>query len=216
MFLPVLEVNFKKNMIKPNQLIIKLIATSFFVHAGWGLIAPIFALFITDQIKGGTIEMVGIAVGIHWIVKSAVQPFLAYKMDVVKGEHDDMAFLIKGTLIITLTPLIYIFVSEIWHVFFLEAIRGVGLAMVIPTLSGVITRHVDKDWEVYTWSLQSTGMGFAAGFAAIFGGVIAGFLGFQIVFILVSLISAMAMGLTYFAIKKDPWLKDGKEEPEEI
>ncbi len=198
-------------MIKPNKLILKIICASFFVHAGWGLITPIFALFITGQINGGNVEMVGIAVGIYWITKSLIQPFLAYRMDVVKGEHDDMVFLLRGTLIATLVPLVYIFVSEVWHVFLLEAVRGVGFAMVIPTLSGVLTRHVDKDWEIYTWSLESTAMGMAVGFSAVFGGVVAGLLGFQAVFLLVSLISAFSMCVVYFTIKKDPWLRDGKE-----
>ncbi len=202
-------------MIKPNRLIIKLIFSSFLVNASWGLIGPIFALFITGQIEGGAIEMVGIAVGIHWIVKSAIQPFLAYKMDVVKGEHDDMAFLLNGMIIITIIPIIYIFASQMWHVFALETVRGIGLAMVIPTLSGVFTRHVDKNWESYAWSLKSTGIGFAAGFSAIFGGAIAAFLGFEVVFILSAIISAFSTAIVYFTIKTDPWLNDGDEKTKE-
>ncbi len=198
-------------MIKPNRLIVKIIITNFFVHAGWGLIAPIFALFFTGQIKGGSLELVGIAVGVHWVVKSLIQPFLAYRMDKVKGEQDDMAFLLNGMIIATVIPIMYIFVWGVWHVILLEAIRGAGLAMVVPTLSGILTRHVDKDWESYTWSLQSTGIGLAAGFSAIFGGVIAAFLGFKVVFILVAIINAIATVITYFAIKKDPWLNKGEE-----
>lgn len=198
-------------MIKPNRLIVKIIITNFFVHAGWGLIAPIFALFITGQIKGGSLELVGIAVGVHWIVKSTIQPFLAYHMDKIKGEQDDMNFLLNGMIVATVVPIMYIFVWEVWHVILLEAIRGVGLAMVVPTLSGILTRHVDKDWESYTWSLQGTGIGFAAGFSAIFGGVIAAVLGFKAVFLLVAMINAIAMAITYFTIKKDPWLNKGEE-----
>ena len=156
--------------------------------------------------------MVGVAVGIHWIVKSSIQPFLAYRMDKVKGEHDDMAFLLNGSLIVTLVPIFYIFSFEVWHIFVLEAIRGVALAMVIPTLSGVFTRHVDKNWEAYAWSLQSTGIGFALGFASIFGGMIAATLGYKVVFIMVSIISGIAMGTVYFTIKNDPWLRNGDEE----
>ena len=106
-------------------------------------------------------ELVGIAVGIHWIVKSALQPFLAYRMDKIKGEHDDMAYLLAGALVITIVPAMYIFSTQMWHVFALEIVRGAGLAMIVPTISGVFTRHVDKDWESYMWSLQNTSLGFA-------------------------------------------------------
>jgi len=199
-------------MVKPNKLIIKLIITNFFVHAGWGLVAPIFAIFVTKQIEGGTVELVGIAVGLHWVVKSTIQPFLAYSMDVIRGEHDDMALLLKGTVIATVIPFLYIFADQMWHVFLLETVRGVGLAMAVPAISGIFTRHVDRHWEAYAWSLQSTGMGFAYGFSAIFGGVIAAILGFETVFILVAFITFLSTALVFWSIKNDPWLQDGTEE----
>ncbi len=197
---------------KPNKLIVKLIVTSFFINAGWGLILPIYAIFVTEQIEGGSLEMVGLAVGIFWLAKATSQPFFAYKMDVVRGEHDDMIFLLKGTIIAALIPLIYIFAFDVWHIFILEAIRGFGFAMVEPTLSGVFTRHVDKNWEAYAWGLHSASLGFAYGFSAIFGGMIASFLGFNTLFVLISLSSFLSLIIAYLAIRRDPWLKDGTEE----
>lgn len=199
-------------VIRPNNLIIKLIITSFFVNAGWGLITPIYAIFVTDEIAGGSLEVVGIAVGIFWLVKAVSQPFLAYKMDVVKGEHDDMVFLLRGTLIATIIPLFYILSFDVWHIFILEAIRGFGFAMVQPTLSGVFTRHVDKNWEAYAWGLQSASLGFAFGFSAIFGSMIASFLGFNTLFVIISFTSFISLLVTYLAIRSDPWLKDGWED----
>ncbi len=153
-------------------------------------------------------ELVGIAVGIHWIVKSALQPFLAYRMDKIKGEHDDMAYLLAGALVITIIPALYIFSTQMWHVFALEIVRGAGLAMIVPTISGVFTRHVDKDWESYMWSLQNTSLGFAYGFAGIFGGILAATLGFKTLFAAVSGFGLLAIVVVYLTIKTDPWLRD--------
>ncbi len=201
-------------VIKPNRLIMKLICTSFFVHSGWGLIFPIYAIFVTEQIRGGSLEIVGLAVGVFWIVKATLQPFLAYRMDVVKGEQDDMQFLLRGLTIITIIPLLYIFSFEVWHILVLEAVRGIGLAMIEPTLSGVFTRHVDKNWESYAWSLNSTGISFAFGFSAIFGGMIASLLGFNVLFVLVSSITFISLIITYFTLKRDPWLRTPEDEPD--
>lgn len=199
-------------MIKPNNLIVKLIGINFFVNAGWGLIAPIFAIYVTEQVQGGSIEMVGFAVGVHWIVKSAIQPFVAYKMDVVKGEYDDIAFLMWGMVIFSFIALLYVFVTDMWQVFILETIRGMALALVFPAWSGIFTRHIDREWEAYTWSLTSTGMGFAVGFAASFGGIIASLIGFNMVFVFVSLMGIISTILIYI-VKKDPWIyRAGKEE----
>ncbi len=198
-------------MVKPNNLIIKLIGTNFFLNAGWGLIAPIFAIYITEQVQGGSIEMVGFAVGTHWIVKSALQPFIAYKMDVVKGERDDISFLIKGMIMFTVIALLYVFVTAMWQVFLLETIRGIALALVFPAWSGIFTRHIDREWEAYTWSLTSTGMGFAVGFAAAFGGIIASIIGFEMVFVFVALMGAISTAIIY-VVQKDPWLQDGPQQ----
>ncbi len=60
------------------------------------------------------------------------------------------------------------------------------MACVVPAWAGIFTRHIDKGWEAFSWSIESTGIGFAAAFAAALGGILATFLGFKVVFVLVS------------------------------
>ncbi len=175
-----------------NKVIIKLITADFFLHSGWGLIAPIFAIFITRQIEGGTIEVVAFATATYWIVKSAIQPFLANILDVVKGEKDDFKFLIFGMYAVALVPFGYFFATQVWHIFFLEFVRGVAMACVVPAWYGIFTRHINKGWEAFSWSVQSTGLGFAAGFAAAFGGVIASSMGFGAVFVMVGILKIIS------------------------
>lgn len=172
-------------MAKLNHIIIRLITADFFLQSGWGLVAPIFAIFITQQIEGGTIEVVAFATATYWIVKSAIQPFLANILDLVKGEEDDFKFLVFGMFAVAIVPFGYFFATQIWHVFFLEIARGIAMACVVPAWFGIFTRHINKGWEAFSWSVQSTGFGFAAGFAAAFGGVVASSLGFGIVFLMV-------------------------------
>lgn len=189
-------------MFKPNKLIIKLIFSDFFLHGGWSIILPIFAIFLTENISGGSVETVGVAVAIFWIVKSTVQPFFAHHMDMVRGEDDDLSYLHKGMVIATLVPLFYIFTTSIWHVFLLETIRGVAMAMVIPAWYGMFTRHIDKDWEAYTWSLQSTAIGFIYGVAALIGGVMAAAIGFKAIFFVIFLLNAVGT-VALFYVKKE-------------
>ena len=179
-------------MIGINKVIKTLIFSDFLFHNGWGLIGPIFAIFITQQIQGGTIASVGLIAATYWLVKSISQPFIAHFLDVTKGEKDDFSFLVFGMYVANLVPLGYIFASELWHVFLLETIRGLAMACVIPSWLGIFTRHVNKGWEAFTWSIQSTTVGFAFAFAAAFGGIIASFLGFKVVFFLVSLFGLLA------------------------
>ena len=169
-----------------NKVIRTLILSDFLLQSGWGLIGPIFATFITQQIRGGSLAAIGFIAATFWFTKSAVQPFIAHFLDMKEGEKDDLDFLIRGMYVANLIPLGYFFSIQLWHIFLLEFIRGLAMACVVPTWSAIFTRHIDKGWEAFSWSIESTGVGFAAGFAAVFGGILANILGFKVVFVLVS------------------------------
>ena len=169
-----------------NKVIRTLILSDFLLQSGWGLIGPIFAIFITQQIRGGSLAAIGFIAATFWFTKSAVQPFIAHFLDMKEGEKDDLDFLIRGMYVANLIPLGYFFSIQLWHIFLLEFIRGLAMACVVPTWSAIFTRHIDKGWEAFSWSIESTGVGFAAGFAAVFGGILANILGFKVVFVLVS------------------------------
>ncbi len=178
-----------------NRVIVKLVVADFFLNSGWGLIAPIFALFVTQQIQGGSLEIVAFAVATFWITKSIVQPFLANFLDIIKGDKDDFNFLIFGAFLASLVPLGYYFANQVWHIFFLEFIRGIAMACVVPAWFGIFTKHINKGWEAFSWSIQSTSFGFAAGLSAAFGGIVAVVLGFQTVFLFICLLKLISVGL---------------------
>ena len=171
-----------------NKVIRFLISSDFLLQSGWGLIGPIFAIFLTQQIKGGNLTTVGFVAAFYWLTKSILQPFIAYSFDLKKGEKDDFKFLVIGLFVANLVPLGYIFSTQIWHIFLLEFFRGIAMAFVVPAWQAIFTRHINKDWEAFSWSIESTAIGLAAGFFAAFGGILTSLLGFRAIFILVSLL----------------------------
>lgn len=178
-----------------NKVIKTLIVSDFFLQSGWGLIGPIFAIFLTKQIQGGNLTMVGFIAASYWIVKSIIQPFIARHLDKDHEEKDDFIFLVVGMFISNLVPLGYAFSSQPWHIFALEFIRGLAMACVVPTWYAIFTRHIDRGREAFSWSLESTGIGFAAGIAGALGGILASFVGFKAVFVLVSIFGLISSAL---------------------
>jgi hypothetical protein len=181
-----------------NKVIKVLILSDFLLQSGWGLIGPIFAIFLTRQIEGGTVAMVGFIAATYWLTKSTIQPFIAHFLDVKRGERDDFRFLVGGMYIANLIPLGYVFSTQPWHIFTLEFIRGLAMACVVPSWSAIFTRHIDQGWEAFSWSIESTAIGFAAAFAAAFGGVLATILGFRTVFVLVSIFGLISSSILLF------------------
>ena len=56
-----------------NRVVKTLVITDFFINAAFGSFGPVFAIFITQQIQGGSASVAGYAAAAYWIVKSLVQ-----------------------------------------------------------------------------------------------------------------------------------------------
>lgn len=185
-------------MFKINKVIKTLIVSDFLLQIGWGFVGPIFAVFLTRQIQGGDLKLVGFVASAYWITKSIVQPFLAHRLDKNHGEKDDFAFLVAGMYVSSLIPFGYIFSTQPWHILVLECFRGLAMACVVPTWYALFTRHIDKGREAFSWSIESTGIGFAAAFAAASGGLLAAAFGFKLVFLLLGIFGVLSSSVLLF------------------
>ena len=172
-----------------NKVIRILIISDFFLLSGWGLIAPIFAIFITQQIKGGDAQVAGIAAGIYWITKAVLLPFVGKYLDRNHGEKDDFWFMFGGLFIASIVPIGFIFASTIPHIYFLQFIHAAGMALASPSWGAVFVRHIDKGKEALEYASSSTAISFGAGVAAITGGWVVVHLGYPVVFVAASIFS---------------------------
>ena len=79
--------------------------------SAFGLIGPIFAIFVTKQIAGATIATVGFAATLNLLTKAILQMPVARYIDRHKGEKDDFKFMVAGSTLVSVVPFIYLFVS---------------------------------------------------------------------------------------------------------
>ncbi|PIP17793.1 MAG: hypothetical protein COX43_02310, partial [Parcubacteria group bacterium CG23_combo_of_CG06-09_8_20_14_all_35_9] len=59
-------------MLKINKVVKILIFSDVALVSGFGFVSPIFAIFLSENIQGGGVEVAGFAAAIFWIVKSLV------------------------------------------------------------------------------------------------------------------------------------------------
>lgn len=179
--------------LKVNAVVKVLVVTDFFYNWAFGSFGPVFAIFITRQIEGGSAKVAGFATACYWIVKSLIQLPIARFLDRTDGERDDFWAMFFGYLGAGLVPIGYVFVTEPWHLYVVQGLLGFFMAWAVPAWYGIFTRHVDK-WEVsFEWSLESVfSVGMATAASAALGGYLADRFGFQIVFILASILAVCA------------------------
>jgi len=183
---------------KINNLIKILTFSDVLIVSGWGLTNPIFAVFVTQQIRGGSLELVGLATAIYWIIRSALQLPFARLIDSIKGEIDDFMVMAMGSIIMSTVPFLYIFASTNIHVLFLQGLLGFSSAMVSPGWLAIFTRHIDKHIEAEEWGLYNAMVGLGGALTAALGGFMAERFGFKPLFLIVGIISTFGTAFLYF------------------
>ena len=147
------------------------------------LLAPVFAIFVIDNIEGGNAAVAGTAVAVYLIVKAILQIPIARFTDRFNGETDDFLFLFLGVLIGGVLPLGYLVSTLPWHLYFFEALIGITDACAYPTYMAIFGRHIDRRRQSTTWGTRFTMLDVMSAATAVAGGVLAVFIGFPVVII---------------------------------
>lgn len=184
---------------KTNHVILLIIIAMFLLTTAFGFLAPIFAIFITQQIAGATVATVGFAITIYWTIKSILQLFVARYIDKNHGEIDDFYFFLAGVALNAIFISLYFWAREIWHVYALHSAIGVGDALLIPPFYAIFTRHIDKGQEGFDWALYSSfSIGAGSAIGGALGGIFATLAGFRVVFLIVGLLSFVSAVILLF------------------
>ena len=178
---------------KINHVIKTMILSDFYLNTGLGLFGPIFAIFVTKQIEGGSIEVIGFAAGITQLFKVILQIPVARYLDRNHGEYDDFYSMILGGFLIAISPFLYLVASQVSHLYMIQALYGIGLAFLVPPWYAIFSRHLDKLHENIEWSFESVAIGIATAGSAAVGGILANRIGFDAVFIVAGILAVFGI-----------------------
>jgi MFS family permease len=173
-----------------------LILSDFFIFSGFGLIMPILAIFIKENLAGGSIEAAGIAVTIFILTKSILQPTFAY---IAQPKHIK-AMLFFGTALMVLIPVVYFFSTHVFHVYIASFIYGVATAIAYPPWLKLFTQNITRGREGLEWSIYSSIEGLGSALAAFVGGFIAERFGFYFLFLIVCFFILVGLVVVIFII----------------
>jgi len=183
---------------KINNLIKILTFSDVLIVSGWGLINPIFAVFLTQQIKGGNLELVGLAASVYWIVRSLLLLPFARLIDSIKGEIDDFLVMAIGSILMSSVPFLFSFARTSIHILLLQGLLGLASAMVSPGWLAIFTRHIDKNIEAEEWGLYSSMIGIGVALTAALGGFLVERFGFRSLYLMVGAISTFGTSFLFF------------------
>lgn len=204
-----------------NKIIRHLIVSDFFLFFSMGLLAPIFAVFVLQDITN-RIEVIGYAVSLYWITRVITVMPISRLMDKRKGELDEYHFMIAGTFITSCIPLFYIFSTAPWHIYLLQIVGGLANSMAVPAWRILFTNHIDSRIIGFEWSLEDVGVGIATASSATLGAFIADRFGFNTLFLIIFVFGLIGtsilipLGLTKRSIIKQLFHRQGDMAPFKI
>ncbi len=172
-----------------NRVIRHFILSDLLLLGGWGLISPVFGLFVINNIQDADIFSVGLSVGVYLIIKSIVQLPVAVLLDKKQNEKTSFYVLVSSLMLAGFSAVAYCAVDTVTGLYIVSALQGFSFGLYTPSWSVMFSKHLDSGHCSLDWSLDSATIGIASGAAAIFGGFIASAFGFTSIFIVASLLS---------------------------
>lgn len=186
--------------IKLNRIVKYLIASDLVFYTGWGLISPIFAIFILQNIAGGNALVVGFATAVNLISRSLLR--VPFGMLADKSQRRSFNFMFWGLLICASVPIGFIFSSQAWHIYVLQCVLGCAAAMTTAGWTCIFSRHMDKGKESTEWGIDAVAVGLGPGIAGALGGLAVSYFSFSLVFVAVAAFGLAGVIILLF-VKKD-------------
>jgi hypothetical protein len=186
---------------KVNRIIKYLILSDLAFWSGWGLVTPIFAIFIVERIEGGSVFIAGAASAAYWIFRSLFRVPVSFFLDKCSGEKDDYWFLTVGLFIASLVPFGFVFATKPIHIYILQVVYALGVATSASGWSPIFTRYLDRGREATQWGLSGSSYGIGIGITGMIGGWAVMRFGFNPVFITVGVMGLL--GVIFLLCLKD-------------
>ncbi|MEK7606776.1 MAG: MFS transporter [Patescibacteria group bacterium] len=175
-----------------NPIIKILIFADVFLFSGLGFMTPILAIFIKDNLPGGSIAAAGIASTVYLVTKAVLQIPLARWMDREPANVREFWTMIFGYLVVALIPFGYLVIRNVQDLYLLQVLHGIGAAIGYPGFMAIFTKFADHEKAAMSWSTYSTSVIIGMAITAAAGGWLGEAYGFATVFVVVGLFAALS------------------------
>ena len=163
-----------------------------------GFIAPVFAIFINQF---GSLEEVGMAFAIISITKGIVSLFagrISQKIGITR-------VILFVNIVFFFRALSFIFVTNVYQIFFLQFIAGILSAIESPTYQALKAILVKRKKAAEQFGVYNCWTNMAVGIGALFSGIVATEFGFNSLFVILAAANLIyGLGVYFFVKIKKP------------
>lgn len=182
-----------------NHILKLLLATNIIFMLAANLLGPLFAIFV-QRFDGSVVT-----ISLTWAVfigSASIFMLILYRF----GDRINKLQLLQlGFLIRAIAWLSYIFVGNIWGIFAVQVLLGLGEAFGTPAYEALFAEHLDDHRHIADYSEMWIAYNIVTAIAVVIGGVLVNYYGFPTLFIIMSVLALGSFGtslkLTYLLRK---------------
>lgn len=180
-----------------------LILSDLFILGSFGLVQPIFAVYMMQNVAGTTLTAIGVAVAIQLITKSVLQIMVARWTDEEPGNRRELVTLFIGSLLMSLVSFGYIWAANLSVLYVLQFLYGLGGALAFPGWVVIYTRYIRSEKAGYEWSVYSTVVSLGTAAAAAIGAYLAEVYSFTHLFVIIGAFSLIGASFIIHIFKHE-------------
>ena len=184
-----------------NRVVRFMVLSDLLLFSGWGLISPIFAIFVIGNIEGATLTVVGISSATYWLSRALIQPGTAKLLDRRLGEKDDFWALVLSLFVIAIASFALAVVRTPMSLYLVQVLHGGAFGIYSVAWPAIFSRHMDTGGVAFDWSLDRASVGVVVALTSIVGAKLTELVGFRSVFVITG-IASIVSALVLFAMPK--------------
>lgn len=160
------------------------------------LLAPIYAIYV-EQIGGDLLDA-GLTAAIFAFSAGTICLFSGRISDHIKRHR---IVVIVGSIIMAIGFLGYLWVDTIQHLFLVQIVIGIGEAIYYPPFDALYSSHLNVNKKATGWAAWEAMDYYITAFGAFFGALIVEKYGFDIVFMMMSILCVLS-GLFIWQLRR--------------
>jgi len=161
-----------------------LFATSVASSLSLGFVIPFIAIFASENIRGGNIQVASLAAGVSPLVQGVFNLVGGKLLDRHSSKSELLPFYFF--IIRQVTGVFYLlfiaFAVFPWHLYVIQSIHGVTSGLTMPAGSLIQSKYMDKDKEGFEWGVTTAVFNIFYGIGSILAGPLITYFGFQALF----------------------------------
>lgn len=160
-----------------NKVVEILTYSDSFLWGGHTMVNTLVAVYLSEKIAVDPLPIIASGFSIYFVARSIVQIPIAQFLDSRKGYFDEAIAIFISAILIGTSLILYLFVSEPWHLYAVQILFGIGIATNLPAWRKTFARFVDRGHEGVEYSVYDIICSLSIAVFTALGGYIVDFTG---------------------------------------